>query len=120
MCRLNPPKRPAARAEDLVMTTPDGRGALFWVYVVPGSSSESVLGWQADGRLRVRIGAPPERGRANKALVDLLAKALAVKKSAVTIVSGATSRRKRLEVEGVSPERILELGGRRGGSEGAD
>jgi uncharacterized protein YggU (UPF0235/DUF167 family) len=56
----------------------------------------------ADGRAWVaaRVAAPPEGGKANKALVKLLAKRLAVAASAVTIVAGATRRRKRLRVDG--------------------
>lgn len=92
--------------------TPDGRGSVFWVRVVPGASSGSVVGWQADGKLRVRVTAPPERGRANRAVVELLARALRVRGSAVRVVSGAGAREKRVEVDGVPPARVMGLGHR--------
>jgi uncharacterized protein (TIGR00251 family) len=98
------------RVDAAVRRTDDGRGTLFWVRVVPGASRESVVGWQADGMLRVRVSAPPERGRANEALLDLLAGALGVRASALSLVSGAGSREKRIQADGVSPERVRALG----------
>ena len=50
--------------------------------------------------LRVRVSAVPDKGRANAAVVALLAKALGVPKSAVTVVSGETARTKTLAVIG--------------------
>jgi hypothetical protein len=50
----------------------------------------------------VRVAAAPERGRANDALIALLADALAVGKERVRVVSGHSSRRKLVEVEGLS------------------
>lgn len=78
--------------------------------VVPGSTVPGIVGWQADGKLRVRVAAPPERGKANKAVVRLLAGALEVRTSAVTVVSGAGSREKRVRAEGVAPARVMGLG----------
>jgi uncharacterized protein (TIGR00251 family) len=98
------------RVESLAEATEDGQGALFWVRVVPGASSDRVVGWQSDGKLRVRISAPPERGRANKALARLLARRLGVRASAFQVVSGETSREKRLQVKGVSPDQVRTLG----------
>ena len=58
----------------------------------------------ADGRiwLAARVSAPPEAGKANKALIRLLAKQLGVAPGAVTIVAGETQRRKRLRIAGES------------------
>jgi uncharacterized protein YggU (UPF0235/DUF167 family) len=53
-----------------------------------------------DGVLRVRVAAPPVDGAANEALVRLLASELGVARSAVRLVSGATARTKRIEVDG--------------------
>ena len=50
--------------------------------------------------LRVRVSAVPDKGKANAAVVALLAKALGVPKSAVSVVSGETSRMKTLDVVG--------------------
>lgn len=50
--------------------------------------------------MKARVAAPPEDGKANAALIGLLAKALAVRKSDVRIASGAASRLKTIDVEG--------------------
>jgi uncharacterized protein YggU (UPF0235/DUF167 family) len=59
----------------------------------------------------VRVAAPPERGRANEALVGLLASALDVPKGSVQVVGGQRARAKLVEVDGLTPgevERRLE------------
>jgi hypothetical protein len=54
----------------------------------------------ADGSLKVYVTAPPEDGRANEAVVEILAEWLGVKRRQVEIVSGATSRNKIVRVTG--------------------
>jgi hypothetical protein len=98
------------RPEPPVAPTADGRGTVFWVRVVPGASRASVLGWQADGKLRLAVSAPPERGKANDAVMDLLAGSLGVRRSALSVLSGAGSRVKKVQVNGVSPDRVWSLG----------
>ncbi len=62
----------------------------------------------ADGTvwLKARVSAPPEDGKANKALVQLLAKALKVPKSGIDFISGETARKKILRIEG-DPEDLI-------------
>lgn len=60
--------------------------------------------------LKARVRAAPENGKANLALVELLADTLGVAKSAVRIVSGATARRKIVEIEGDVAQRLEALG----------
>jgi hypothetical protein len=84
------------------------RGVRFEVRVQPRASRSEVVGEQ-EGALRVRLTAPPVDGAANDALVDLLAKLLDVPKRDVHIVGGATSRRKIVQVEGVTAEQVLAL-----------
>lgn len=90
-------------------------GALYIrVRVRPRASKNSIAGIHGE-TLAVSLTSPPVEGEANKALLKLLAKALHVKKSQVTIASGDKAREKRLKVEGLSleeAERILarELG----------
>ena len=67
------------------------------IRVMPNAGRNEVSE-EKDGSLRVRVTAPAERGRANKAAVELLAKFLGVKKSAVKIVKGEKSRDKTVEV----------------------
>jgi uncharacterized protein len=71
------------------------------VRVTPRAGRDSVDGVDAEGRLRVRVAAPPVEDAANEALIRMLAAALDVPRGAVAIESGATARVKRLRIEGV-------------------
>jgi uncharacterized protein (TIGR00251 family) len=82
--------------------TPDGSGVLVAVKVVPGASRSRIAGPHGD-LLKVHVAAPPERGRANEALCDLLAEALGVPRRAVSVVRGVSSPVKTVRVDGVSP-----------------
>ena len=63
------------------------------VKVVPGASGDRIVGPLGDA-LKVRVSAPPERGKANAAVASLLADALGVSAKSVSVVSGMTSPRK--------------------------
>lgn len=76
------------------------------VKVIAGSSRSVIAGWSG-GRLRVRIGAVAEGGKANAALIALMAKALDLPKSAVRVVSGATSPLKTLEISTLSEAAVV-------------
>jgi len=69
------------------------------VKVVPGSSRTAVAGEMSDGTLKVNVAAPPEKGRANEAVCELLAKHYGVPRNAVTIVTGHLSARKLVRIE---------------------
>jgi uncharacterized protein (TIGR00251 family) len=85
----------------------DGRdGALIAVKVIARASKSAVTGIR-DGALLVRITAPPVDGAANAELVDLVAGALGVPRRAITITSGATSRRKTLHVAGMTAAAVI-------------
>ncbi len=71
------------------------------VKVVPRASREEIVGWR-DGELRLRVTAPPQDGRANAAVIALLAAALGVRKSAVTIAAGHAAPHKRVEIAGLT------------------
>ena len=68
------------------------------VKVVPKSSRNEILGPMADGTLKVRIAAAPEKGKANAELCAFLARHYGVPRSAVTILSGQTSPRKLVRI----------------------
>lgn len=73
--------------------------------VSPGSRRSEIAGVldMPDGaRLKVRVSAPPEDGRANEAVVELLASALGVGRRVVTLESGEASREKVVKVRGLS------------------
>jgi uncharacterized protein (TIGR00251 family) len=75
--------------------------AVIAVRVTPRSSRDAIEGVDETGELRVRVTAAPADGAANAAVARLLAKELRVAKGALILVSGATSRHKRLGIEGV-------------------
>ena len=81
---------------------------IFNVKVVPRASRSELVGEQ-DGTLRVRIAAPPVDGAANEELIRLLAKTLEVKPGSVTIVSGQTSRMKKIAVKGITAKELQAL-----------
>lgn len=83
-------------------------GERIRVRVSPGASSSRWLGRMSDGRLKIRIAAPAESGRANAALIEFVARSLGIKKTAVRLVSGSSSRDKIVEVDAPA-ERIEEL-----------
>ncbi len=85
-----------------------GSTVFLKVKVVPGSSRTAVTGI-LDGMLKVKIAAPAEKGKANAALTELLAKKMSVKKTAITISSGLTSSVKEIVIEGVSAGQIEKL-----------
>lgn len=71
--------------------------------VSPGSGRDEIVGRYGEG-WKVRVGAPPERGRANDAVLRLVAERLGVVRSAVTLVSGATARDKVVELHGMTAD----------------
>src|SRR5437660_9618247 len=73
--------------------------------VSPGSGRAAIVGRHGDA-WKVRVTEPPERGRANDAVVRLLANALAVPRDAVAIVSGHGARDKIVELTGIGPALI--------------
>jgi uncharacterized protein (TIGR00251 family) len=74
--------------------------AVVTLRVTPRSSRDAIEGADAAGAIRVRVTAPPADGAANKAVLRLVAKTLRVPRGAVTLVSGASSRHKRLRIDG--------------------
>ena len=81
------------------------------VKVVPRAAKDEIVGWLEDA-LKVRVQAPPQDGRANRALEALLADALSLKKNAVTVTTGRASAMKRVAIAGLSRDEIVRrLGG---------
>ena len=73
--------------------------------VAPGAAKAAVVGRHGEG-WKVRVAAAPERGKANEAVLELLAEALAVPRANVTLVSGGASRDKIVELAGIAPDEI--------------
>src|SRR3989344_845988 len=70
------------------------------VKITPNASQNSIVGWQGD-LLRIRIAAPPDKGKANDELIEFLAEKLGVPKSDIQLLSGQASRPKRLEIRSI-------------------
>jgi uncharacterized protein len=71
--------------------------------VSPGARRSELVGRHGDG-WKVRVTAPPEDGRANNAVLDLLARRLDLPRRALSIVSGHTAREKVVRMEGIDRE----------------
>ena len=85
----------------------EGRdGAVFVnIHVVPGSKREGVVGVHGDA-LKVAVRARPEKGKANASLVEVFSRVVDVRRSAVEIVSGHSSRRKRVKIDGPASDEV--------------
>lgn len=84
--------------------------ARLHVHVLPKSARDEVAGWRG-AELQVRVTAAPEGGRANAAVCRVVADALGVAKSAVSVVRGQTARHKTLEVTGLGTSEITDAFG---------
>jgi uncharacterized protein len=82
-------------------------GTTLDVRATPGAQRTRILGVR-DGALAVAINAPPEKGKANQALVRFLAKILGVSRTSLVLMSGETSRRKRITIQGLAPGIVQE------------
>jgi len=80
----------------------------FHVRVQPRASQDEIAG-VINGALKIRLQAPAVENRANEALVEFLAHLLKTPKSAVRILAGDRSRRKRIEIRGVTKQQVLGL-----------
>jgi len=66
--------------------------------VIPKSSRNRIVGWIGE-RLKIQVTAPPERGKANQAVIELLAETLGISGGQVRITSGETSPLKTVELD---------------------
>lgn len=90
------------------------------VRVQPGARREALVGWLEDGTLKLAVAAPPEGGRANRAVEALLAGALGLKGRQVRVTRGLSARAKTVEIEGLEPDEVQRRLAARLGTEKAD
>lgn len=83
------------------------QGIILSVRVHPGAKRNEIRGEQA-GALRVSVTTAPEKGKANKTLIEFLAKSFAVRRSQMEIISGETSSQKRICFTDISLEQLRE------------
>ena len=92
---------------------PEPGGVLVFLRVTPNAGADRIDGAETrdDGStvLRIRVTAVPDKGKANAAVIALLAKAIAVPKSAITLVSGDTARQKTVRVAGATDAIVAAL-----------
>lgn len=81
------------------------RRARLSVKVVPRGQRSEIVGW-IGGRLKIRIAAVPEGGRANEALVAFVAERLGLPRRCVRVVTGHTATSKILEIDGIEQAEI--------------
>ena len=89
-------------ADNLPLTESAG-GISFPIRVTPRAKRNQVTG-VVNGALKVSVTAPPEDGRANEAVIEVLADWLGIKRRQIEILSGATNRNKVVRVSGVTRE----------------
>jgi uncharacterized protein (TIGR00251 family) len=83
-------------------------GIVVSVKVQPNASKDRVVGKHAD-QIKIAVTVAPEKGKANKAVIKVLSKLLGVKNSDIQIVSGETSREKKVFIENINEEYITGL-----------
>ena len=81
-------------------------GVLMDIHVQPGAKREGSAG-EFNGRLKLALSAPPVDGKANERLVRWLSKKIGLPRSSITLVSGQTSRDKRLCLRGANATLLL-------------
>lgn len=87
------------------MSSADSSLARLNVKVVPGASKSEVSGWLGDS-LKIRVAAQSEKGKANAAVVLILATSLGLPEKSVSVVSSKTAQHKVVEIQGLSSEQI--------------
>jgi uncharacterized protein (TIGR00251 family) len=80
----------------------------FKVKAQPNASKNEIVGMLGES-LKVRVKAPPENGKANEAIENLLAKTLGIKKTQINVISGLSQSQKIIEVHGLTDTEIKTL-----------
>ncbi len=68
------------------------------IKVIPGAAKTEIKGEMADGTIKIAVAAPPEKGKANKELIEFLSLKFGVKKENIKLISGASSRLKLIKI----------------------
>lgn len=74
--------------------------------IIPQSCENHIMGWENAERLKIKIKAAPESGKANIELKKYLADCLSISKARIAITKGKTSRLKRIEIEGLKKSEV--------------
>jgi uncharacterized protein YggU (UPF0235/DUF167 family) len=90
----------------MIAVMPHAQGAILPVRAKPGAKENELID-EHNGLLRLAVTAPPESGKANTAIVRLLAETLNLRRAQIILLGGAASRIKRFLITGISPEDLL-------------
>jgi hypothetical protein len=85
----------------------DDQGVTLRLHIQPGAKKTEVAGLHGEA-LKIRLAAPPVDGKANACLIAFLANQLGVAKASITLMSGDTSRVKRVRINGVGAALVRE------------
>jgi uncharacterized protein (TIGR00251 family) len=91
----------------MIALEPHPEGVILPVRAQPGSRKNELRGEQ-EGMLKVCVTQAPEKGKANKAVIELLAKSLGLKKSQIQLLSGETSHQKKFLIQGTTVRELSE------------
>jgi len=80
-------------------------GVILPIKVIASSSVNKVVGWESH-HLKVKLTAPPEKGKANEALIDILADFFGIAKSKISILQGHTNPKKTVCLGGMTKEMV--------------
>ena len=83
-----------------------GNGVKISLRVYPNASRNEMVGF-TDGVLRVKVSAPPSRGKANRELITFLSRLLGMGNDSVNIIKGHTTRNKVVAIDGLSREEVM-------------
>lgn len=84
---------------------PHAAGTVLPVRAQAGARRSEICG-RHNGMLKLSVTQPPEKGKANKALVALLSKQLALRRAQIELIAGETSRQKRFLVREITPDEL--------------
>jgi uncharacterized protein (TIGR00251 family) len=86
----------------------EGDGVILDLHIQPGAKKTEIVGLHG-AALKIRLAAPPVDGKANAALLEFLAEKVGARRTALELVSGQTSRTKRVRVDGVAADALRAL-----------
>jgi uncharacterized protein len=87
----------------MIQIADHAEGCVVSVRAQPGARRNGIVGEQA-GALKVAVTAPPDKGRANAAIIEVLADALGLKRAQVELIAGLTSKTKKVLLRGLTTQ----------------
>jgi uncharacterized protein (TIGR00251 family) len=84
----------------MIQVTEHAEGSILWVRAQPGARRTGIMG-EVGGALKIAVSAPPDKGKANEAIVEVLREVLGVKSSQIELLSGFAGLQKRFLIRGL-------------------